>query len=237
MLKELRCMFEKLVLGWCQPISWPHFRQQCCHFSQVYHQFAPELQECVGRTFLDFPQATIGSSTLFFLFPNGTLLKESLENLLKYILQLYEECFFFLWGSLGEENLVIIGVFATHICLLFSTFQLFYNVLNSFPLIVFVSYVLMLIFLYSIFPLKFGSSFMSLVSIFPIIEFLWMTKGILKDHENVHIGIKGSLGSSIKKKNNNTTNKESLRKGMRKQAQGSLNLKPKLVQLLLKKKN
>lgn len=41
---------------------------------------------------------------------------------------------------------------------------------------------------------------MSLVSIFPIIEFLWMTKGILKDHENVHMGIKGSLGSSIKKK-------------------------------------
>lgn len=58
---------------------------------------------------------------------------------------------------------------------------------------------------------------MSLVSIFPIIEFLWMTKGILKDHENVHMRIKGSLGSSIKKKNNNT-NKESLRKRMRKQA-------------------
>lgn len=77
---------------------------------------------------------------------------------------------------------------------------------------------------------------MSLASIFPIIEFLWMTKGILKDHENVHMGIKGSLGSSIKKKNNNNTNKESLRKGMRKQAQGSLNFKPKLVQLLLKKK-
>lgn len=50
------------------------------------------------------------------------VLKESLENLLKYFLQLYEDCFFFLWGSLGKENLVIIGVFATHICLLFSTF-------------------------------------------------------------------------------------------------------------------
>lgn len=45
-----------------------------------------------------------------------------------------------------------------------------------------------------------------------------MIEGILKDQEDVHMGIKGSSGSSTKKNNNNNTNKESLREGMREQA-------------------